>query len=264
MPSSSSRPSWFRWTSRPPKSGSEAARRAASPRSSRTPPTFLKDQHKITAVKDSYAEFVDPQFAEAAQSRFQTDPRLQRAAWTGDRSRSRRHGKRGIRCCKFATPALPSRPPTASSSMRSIGVSLRHAARLHRRCGRRVRLREVDAAQRDRRLPAAYRRVDQARRRRDHGPGGDRGRGLPKGHAAALGERSRQCRARPEVSGRCQGGSGGSGPANCCGSSGSTGSRTSRPTSSPAACASASASPGRSPPTRRSCSWTSRSAPSTA
>jgi taurine transport system substrate-binding protein len=29
---------------------------------------FLKDQHKITAVKDGYAEFVDPQFAEAAKS----------------------------------------------------------------------------------------------------------------------------------------------------------------------------------------------------
>jgi len=27
---------------------------------------FLKDQHKITAIKDSYAAFVDPQFAKAA------------------------------------------------------------------------------------------------------------------------------------------------------------------------------------------------------
>lgn len=29
---------------------------------------FLKDQHKITAVKDSYGEFVDPQYAEAAKA----------------------------------------------------------------------------------------------------------------------------------------------------------------------------------------------------
>ena len=29
---------------------------------------FLKDQKKITAVKDSYAEFADPQYAEAAKA----------------------------------------------------------------------------------------------------------------------------------------------------------------------------------------------------
>jgi taurine transport system substrate-binding protein len=29
---------------------------------------FLKDQKKITAVKDSYAEFADPQYVEAAKT----------------------------------------------------------------------------------------------------------------------------------------------------------------------------------------------------
>jgi taurine transport system substrate-binding protein len=29
---------------------------------------FLKDQKKITAVKDSYADFADPQYAEAAKT----------------------------------------------------------------------------------------------------------------------------------------------------------------------------------------------------
>ncbi len=58
---------------------------------------------------------------------------------------------------------------------------------------------------------------------------------------------------------------GASGPRSCSTSSGSTRRRTRAATrsSSRAASSSASGSPGRSPPTRRSCSWTSRSAPST-
>ena len=58
----------LRWRSRRLTSGSAAARTSGVAKILKDTAYFLKEQKKITAVKDSYAEFVDPQYAEAAKA----------------------------------------------------------------------------------------------------------------------------------------------------------------------------------------------------
>ena len=86
---------------------------------------------------------------------FQTDPRLTVGVDCRSITVHASHGKPGVTMLRCRDATVPIRPPTASSSRRSIAFrwtcrptpsSLRSARRL----------RQVDAAQRDRRLPAAY------------------------------------------------------------------------------------------------------------
>ena len=136
--------------------------------------------------------------------------------------------------------------PHAGSCARP-GLARYSRRRLRRRAGN-VGLRQVHAAQRDGRLPAALLRLDHAERPRGRGARRRARRRVPEGRAAALEDRSPRMSRSASNSRASAARSGASGRWSCCASSASQISPTPRPTSFPAACASASASRARSRP----------------
>ena len=155
------------------------------------------------------------------------------------------------------------RPRRADGARARSGLARHSRSRIRGRA-RRLGLREVDAAQRHGGVPAALVGFDRAQRRRGHGPRRRSRRRLPEGCFAALEDGRGECRARAQVRGRRPDGAPRPRAGACCAWSACRTSPTRRLTNCRAACASASASPARSPPTPPSCSWTSRSARSTA
>ena len=131
---------------------------------------------------------------------------------------------------------------------------LRHRASRVPLPGRAQRLREVDAAQHHRRVPRAHRRRGadrrQADRRARHGP---RHRVPGFRPAVSLAHGARQRRLRPGDEGHAARPSARGSRSSSCASSSSRSSRRPIRTTSPAACSSASPSPGRWPTIRACC-----------